>query len=136
MSYTNVRGHVRNLSNSKPFAKMPKGYAHLPIEIAIMVPSTYRDEKIPRAEFVRRINETRKKLSELFGGYTSIEAKGGWVTDRGELIKENVVRVVAFADLKRYKEKQNELLKWLEKKKKEWKQEALAYEFEGDLYLI
>ena len=127
----------RGLS-SKPFSPMPKlddKDEHLEYFTAVIVPSTEGDKPISRKAFRRRINETRRKMSELFGGYTSIEAIGGWV-DNNKLIKEDTARVISYADKAKYERNQRAFLAWLKKKKGEWKQYYLSYEFETDLFLL
>lgn len=109
---------------------------HLPIETIVTVPSTEFDKKIPKKELNKRIIETKTFLSRLFGGYTSIEATGGYVSQKGELWKEPVVKVTSFAKAKDYRKNKKKLAVWLKKKKKEWKQEAIAYEQEGDLFFV
>lgn len=64
----------------QPFAKMPKSTFHLPVESAVIVPSTKAKSKsISASEFANRTKEVRKKLSSLFGGYTSVKAIGGFL---------------------------------------------------------
>jgi len=122
-------------AGSKPFSPMPKKYIHLPIKTVVYVPSTFNDKEISDKEYDKRIEQTRKELSELFGGYTSVSAVGGWVSNGG-LIKENITEVSSFTNEKTYLKKRKGFLKWLEKKRKEWKQSEIGYEMEGDFWRI
>jgi len=54
----------------------------------------------------------------------------------GKIMTENVARVFSFAEASSFKKHEKELKKWIVLKKKEWKQETIAYEFEGDLFYI
>lgn len=107
----------------------------LPVETAIYVPSTEYDEQIPHGEFEKRIDEVRKELSNLFGGYTSVSATGGWV-DNGAVIKEPIVKVISYTDPKNYKKNRNTLQEYLSNKRKSWKQSALSWEFNNKLYFL
>jgi len=109
---------------------------HLPIETIVTVPSTRYDKKISKQELNKRILETQKFLSQIFGGYTSIEALGGYIPKKGGLWEEPIVKIISFAKAKDYKKSKKRLAKWLKRKKKEWKQETIAYEQEGDLFLV
>jgi hypothetical protein len=51
-------------------------------------------------------------------------------------ISERIARVLSFSDAKTFKKHRTELERWLLRKKKEWKQKTIAYEFEGDLFYI
>lgn len=126
---------VKHSVGKKPFKPMPKVF-HLPLETAVYVPSTKFDKKVPDKEFRKRIAETRKKLSELFGGYTSIKAIGGFISDKKGLIKEDVIVVISFAENKSFLKNRTKLKNWLIKKKKDWKQESIGFEFENDLYYL
>ena len=63
-------------------------------KVAIYVPST-TEVNVPtdNKEFV---NKVMTKFSEWFGGCTSTPAVGGWVSNSGALVVENVTIVYAF----------------------------------------
>jgi hypothetical protein len=107
----------------------------LPVQFSIIVPSTKKDKPISKKAYNKRIRDTRKFLAEKFGGDTSIKAEGGYIDQKGKLIKENVTKVESFIDKKTYKEKKNELENFVQKKRKDWKQESIGFEFENDLYI-
>jgi hypothetical protein len=123
--------------NKKPFKSMPKGTFHLQIEQAIYVPSKDKNsKKFSQQKIKKMIRETKKKLSVLFGGYTSVGATGGFVSQKGMLIQERVVKVTSFSTRGQFQKNRLKLKKWIIQKKKQWKQEAIGYEFEGDLFYI
>jgi hypothetical protein len=110
---------------------------HLPLEMAIYVPSTWKvDLVIPEDLFRERVQEVSEYLSELFGGYTSQQTLGGYVSENGELVKEDVVKVTAFATESAFKTNQDKLIRQVQKWAKDWEQEAIGVEFEGDLFYV
>lgn len=120
----------------EPFSPMPENY-HLELETVVYVPSTGRSQKfIGQDKFNRRIKNTRDFLRDTLGGYTSIAATGGFTRDDGTPVHEPVAKVVAFATKEDFREKRGEIKRWLLKKKSEWGQDSIGYEFEGDLYYL
>ena len=115
---------------------MPK-VIHLPIEQAIIIPSTKgADKSISHMEMNKRVNDVRRFLSQKFGGYTSTKGIGGWYSDnKKKLIKEDIVKVTGFSSTKDYKRNKNVLAKQILSWGKQWGQESMGYEKEGDLFL-
>lgn len=110
---------------------------HLPYESAIYVPSTQDvDNVISIDEMESRTDEVKEYLAKLFGGYTSSETVGGFVDSSGQLVNEEVVKVTSFSSREDFEKNKPKLLKQLAKWGKDWGQEAIGYEFEGDLYYI
>jgi hypothetical protein len=119
-----------------PLKKDFKKGDHLPIHTAITVPSTKEgDVPVSKEEHRRRAKEVAKKLSGWFGGYTEVEARGGWV-EKGRLIKEPVYVVHAFAERDKYYEHDAKLQKYIESKQKEWGQFTIAFQYEDDLFFV
>ena len=121
-----------------PFKKMPLKVKKLPVACAIYVPNTDKEGKnISDIEFKKRIQEVEEKILQLFGGHITDELEhGGFIGKNKKLISEKVSHVSVFSDIQTYKKHRSELEKWLLKKKKEWNQENIGYEFEGDLYYL
>jgi len=114
-----------------------KGVFHLPVRTAVIVPSTTnKDEKISRADFQDRINETREFLSKTNGGYTSVRGTGGYVANDGKLVKEDVAVVESFATKEAFEKNKKAVESYLKRKGREWGQESVGYEFEDDLFYI
>lgn len=63
-------------------------------KVAIYVPST-TDVNVP-TDNKKFVNKVMTKFSEWFGGCTSTPAVGGWVSNSGALVVENVTIVYAF----------------------------------------
>lgn len=110
---------------------------HLPMEISVYVPST-KDANIPvsKEELNARVKEVKQYLATLFGGYSSSEILGGYVSTTGELIQEDVVKVISFATKQAYEDNEATLIDKIADWSKEWSQEAIGLEIEGDLYYI
>lgn len=109
----------------------------LPYEIAIYVPSTEKGNVIiNKGEFQKRIDEVRTYLADLFGGFSSGEIEGGYVSDKKGLIREDIVRVVCFASKDGFKDKFKQLQDQVKVWCREWGQESMGVEFEGDLFYV
>ena len=121
-----------------PFSKMPKGTKKLPVSSAIYIPNKDKfGRKISDAEFQKRIKEVENKLLELFGGHSTDELdRGEYISKTKRVIREKVSKVSNFSNIKIYKKHRDNLEKWLMKKKKEWNQDSIGYEFEGDMYYL
>jgi len=113
-----------------------KNVFHLPIEQAVLVPSTIHGDKlIPLMQRKRRIKEVKKYLSNKFGGFTSVSATGGYYSSKkNKMIQEPVTVVTSFATIPAYRKGVPDLKKQLKKWAKKWHQESIGYENEGDLY--
>lgn len=116
--------------------KLSKAFT-LPIEMSVYVPSTASaNEEISEEEFNDRIEEVEVYLSNLFGGFSKVDISGGYNSEEKGLIQESVAKVTAFATKKSFEENKNKLIEKLSYWCKEWGQESMGYEFEGDLYYI
>lgn len=61
-----------------------KGQYYLEDVVKIYIPSTYNvDQPIDNTPYV---NKTLEKFSKMFGGATSIEGTGAWLSDDDQLI--------------------------------------------------
>lgn len=132
-------GKVRKQEDAVDIAKekLNESFA-LPIEMAVYVPSTKgANEKISNAEFRERIEETEKYLSSQFGGYSKVDIDGGYVSDEKGLIKEDVAKVVAFAQDEDFlTNRLPRLIKRITLWCEDWTQESIGFEIEGDLFYI
>lgn len=124
------------MTDIKPFDPMPENTFHLPVQMAVIVPSTKDMTKpIRKEEFEARTKEVRSKLAQLFGGNTTIKAMGGFLL-KGKEIREDVNMVYSYSKRKDWHENRQKLLKYLQDKKKEWGQAQLGVQWETDLYYI
>jgi hypothetical protein len=123
-------------TSALPFERLPKGILHLPLECVVYVPSTRFDDVISVEEFAARRQETAEQLVSLFGGCRESMAVGRYRAKNGEVIGEEVAVLTGFGQADDYERKRHDLLAWLIDKRDEWGQEALGFEFEGDLWYL
>ena len=112
---------------------------HLPVKQIVIVPSTSgikAQRKISKAQLNIRVNNVRRFLSKRFGGYIDIKATGGYVLRNGRLVKERVMKITSFATKDAFKKHKSEVIRQIGSWGKKWKQESVAYEHEGDLFII
>ena len=119
-----------------PFDRLPKGIKHLPLECVVYVPSTQGDRVIDEAEFAARRDETADLLSSLFGGCREALATGRYRANDGTMVAEQVAVLTGFGAADDFERKRKEFLAWLIDKRDDWGQEALGFEFEGDLWYL
>ena len=127
---------VKNYGQGGDIPKANKMF-HLPIELTVYVPSTKDvDKVITKREMNERVNEVKEYLGRTFGGFSASDVQGGFVASDGELVNEDIIKVVSFAqkdDYEKHKEQLvNKITEWAEK----WGQEAIGLEYEGDLYYV
>ena len=119
-----------------PFDQIPRGLIHLPLECVVYVPSTQGDRVISADDFAERRNETATLLVSLFGGCREALATGRYRSKGGEIVAEEVAVLTGFGEADDFGRKRHDFLEWLISKRVEWGQEALGFEFEGDLWYI
>ncbi len=117
--------------------KSLKGSFALPVEMAVLVPSTRNvSEIINKRDFVNRIEDVQKYLSKIFGGYSAVPIDGGYLSDDKGLVTEDVERVVAFATEDAFKDNIHTLIYQIKQWCEDWGQEAMGYELEDDLFYV
>lgn len=112
---------------------------HLPIEQAIIVPSTSgirSQKKISKVQLRNRVNKVRRFMSKRFGGFTDVKAVGGFILRDGKIVRERVIKVTSFATKKDFKKHEPQVIRQVGKWGKNWKQQSVSYENEGDLFII
>jgi hypothetical protein len=68
-------------------------------KIAVVIPSTTNVSEVASSEEVARwVKAAKLKLANLFGGFTSYSAVGGWVSPTHGLVEEPVTVVSSFTD--------------------------------------
>ena len=118
--------------NKVDFPNLKEGNKTL---LSIYVPTTQDiDKKASKQEVNKRVKDTRDFLSRLFGGSSSVKVVGTYISqDRGgKLVKERVMKVSAFANTDEYKKFDTKVRDFIQRKKKEWTQESIGFEFESD----
>ena len=120
------------------FSKGQRKYVYeMPISQTVYVPSTSaKSRPVSKKTMQNRVGTVRRYLASKFGGYTSVSSVGGYVSDKGKLIKEPVVAVHAhasYADERKYKKP---LVKQVGCWGKKWGQETMGFELNNDFFLI
>lgn len=111
-----------------------KNMFKLSSKITVYVPSTCDINQ--QADTKKYIDACAVLLSESFGGATSCEALGYWVSPSAGLVKEKSTMIFAYCsdeDLKNHIEK---VIDFCEAMKKELNQDAIALEINGEMYFI
>jgi hypothetical protein len=110
---------------------------HLPIEVAVYVPSTQDvDKVVSKSEMKSRVDEVKKFLASLFGGFSSAPVEGGFLASDGKVVKEDVEKVVSFAPREDFEKNKEALVRQASEWASRWGQEAIGLEHEGDLYYV
>lgn len=111
-----------------------KAMFSLKSKITVYIPATVNiNETIDNTEFV---NKAATLLSECFGGATSTEALGYWVSDTVGLVKENTTMVFAYAGEDDLKKNLDKVIDFCQDLKTEMKQDAVALELNGEMFFI
>ena len=133
--YADKREKALMRKRNKLTAPLSNQSTHLPIQVAIVVPSTKEKSKpLTDTGFKKRVETTAKEFSERFGGDTSIKGKGDY-TSNGKLIREDVVVVESSMTKKDYLKNKKEIENFIKEKQKNWGQESIGYRFEDDFYI-
>jgi len=114
---------------AKPFKQ--KVGTELDTHVIVYVPSTGGGQP-----FQSRIKETSDFLTKLFGGTTKIRTVGTFKGKSGETVAEKVTKIEIFSKPEDWKRHNSKVREYLIRKKKEWNQEELAFEFEEDLFFV
>ena len=125
----NLRGYAKGGALEKEF-KFDKNFV-------IYVPSTSNvGQKISKKELEARVDEVEKYVANEFGGYTETDTDGGYKSTSGEIIEEDIIKVSVFANNKDWKDNEKKVVSKVKEWAKRWGQEAIGFEYEGDLYYI
>lgn len=116
------------------FVKQLKNCIKLSCQVKIYVPSTIDiNESFDSTEWIEK---TLCILSQEFGGATATSALGAWVTNQGSLVKENVSVIFAYATQEKLEKSVEKVYDFCLGMKLALRQEAIALEINGDMYLI
>ena len=103
----------------------------------IYVPSTTNvGSKINPTEMDVRVDAVEKFVADKFGGFTKTETDGGYKATDGDIIEEDIVKVSVFAHDMEWDKNEQEVVDQVKEWAKKWGQEAIGFEYEGQLYYI
>jgi hypothetical protein len=110
----------------------------LPVQVAIIVPSTKNNKNISTSSFSRRVDSEKKYFDSKFGGDTAVKDVGSYVqeTKRGKkLIKERGVIVESSTTPKIYEKNKKDFESHVVKRQKQWKQDTILFRVEGEDFI-
>jgi len=125
---------TRGVEVTQPiFTKFRMG--HNPLELTLYIPSTQGESELISKERLRqRIENAERKMSKLFGGYTEVEATGGWVNDEKKLVQEPQGKVTSYTTEQKLVRGRKRFEAYVKRIKKDYDQSSIAIEYEGDLF--
>jgi hypothetical protein len=105
-------------------------------KIAVIIPSTTNAHEAAPTEIVNKwVKCAKKQFAQLFGGFTSHNAVGGWLSPEHGLIEENVTVVSSFTD-DRGLNRLGEVKAFASKMGRALSQEAVAVEVDHSLQFV
>ena len=114
--------------------KQLKNCIKLSCQVKVYVPSTIGVREAFNS--VEWIDKTMSLLSSEFGGSTATSALGAWVSNQGDLVKENVTVVFAYARQEQLEQSIDKVYSFCLEMKQALGQEAIALEVNGEMYLV
>lgn len=124
--------HVKETKGNQ--MKHLKNCIKLSCQVKVYVPSTVNvNQPSDSQEWVDR---ALTFLSKEFGGATATNALGAWISNQGELIKENVTVVFSYAKQDQLENSIENIYDFCVVMKHVLKQEAIALEINGEMHLI
>jgi hypothetical protein len=114
--------------------KTLKNCIKLSSQIKVYVPSTMGIREAFNT--IEWVDKSLALLSQEFGGATATSALGAWISNKGELVKEGVTVVFAYARQEQLEHSINKIYDFCLSMKTELAQEAIALEINGEMYLI
>lgn len=100
----------------------------------VYVPSTRNvNEQTDNNEEVKHV---MRVLSEMFGGATSTEAVGCWISENGQQVLERITKFYSFCTSEQAAENIGRVVGLCEWLKTEMQQEAISLEYNGQLKFI
>lgn len=102
--------------------------------VTVYVPGT--DGVNTAADTTAWVEKTARALSTMFGGATSTAARGYWIANSGETVREDTTMVFAYAKEADLQEHADSLMDFITEMKQELRQEAVALEINGEMYFI
>lgn len=108
------------------------------VHVVIYVPSTENIyHKISNSRFQKRVRDTVRFLRSTLEGSTRIAGIGNYYSEAiSRPVTEKIAKVESFTDKQKYYKYDKQIEKWLIKRKEDWKQESLSYEYNESLFFI
>jgi hypothetical protein len=114
--------------------KTLKNLIVLQSNVKIYVPGTIQiNQSFDNSE---QVNKTLELLSSCFGGSTSYQAVGCWISQNNGLIKESVTICESYCKEQDLKKHISSIIDYCENLKKELSQESISLEVNNKLYFV
>lgn len=111
-----------------------ENYFKLSSKVTVYVPSTTDVNK--EIDNTLYVNSVAANLSTWFGGATSANVSGFWMSDTHGLVQEKTTTVYAYCDENALQENLENLLTMCQKMKNDLVQESVGVEIDGEMYFI
>lgn len=111
-----------------------KNIIKLSSKVTVYVPSTMNiSENIDNTKYV---DECATLLANCFGGATSTKTLGYWTSPKEGLVKEETTMVFAYCTTEQAEKHMDKVYRFCLKLKEELKQDAVALEYNGEMFLL
>ena len=124
------------LDRVRSFVEFPRGVGDMDSKFLVVVPKTSAVGVVSDGEHMARAKEVRDILAGWFGGFTMVEGWGGWYDKHGRYIEESVFVVWTNVDIVDYADKSGDVGEYFMAKKREWGQDSLAVELDGEMFFV
>jgi len=102
--------------------------------VRVYIPSRdSRGRKINNKKMIREISEL---FAQLFGGYTIFRAKGGWQSESGQIIEEDIIIMESYASRVGFDECLKAVRVIVLDFKRKYQQESIALNINNRLHLL
>lgn len=103
-------------------------------KVTVYVPSTVDVDKA--IDNKAQVEKVARCLSDSFGGATASPVQGYWVASNGDLVVENTTMVFAYCTTDGATEHMPKIIRLCRELKRDMNQEAIAMEYNGQMYFI
>lgn len=103
-------------------------------KVTVYVPGTVDVDKA--TDNKKQVELVARLLSDSFGGATASPASGYWVAADGSLVVERVTMVFAYCDTAAAEKHMDDVVRLCYRLKSEMRQEAIALEYNGNMYFV
>jgi hypothetical protein len=143
---TTVRHHVRSIhprritTTVEPF-RAGKYVGEADVKTSIVVPSTKnKTEPITRKEYEERVDEIHAWYARHFGGYSSIDERGGYVIqegpNKGRIAKEKVDEVIGYTNKDDWAKNREAFKRLVHEERRKWGQESVTATFQDKAFFV
>lgn len=114
--------------------KTLKNCIKLSSSVKIYVPSTFN--VLEAIDSNQHVTHALTFLSAKFGGSTATKAMGAWVMNNGKLVMEDITMVLSYCNQQELTNAIEDIYEYCLQLKSELKQESIALEINGEMYLV